>query len=65
MISGRRESVIRHINNPRIHAGRALAVPYVEFISRFKNGTPFKFCLRVSLEDQDYAQTTNGRGDIV
>jgi len=41
MISGRRESVIRHINNPRIHAGRALAVPYVEFISRFKNGTPF------------------------
>jgi len=40
MISGRRESVIRHIKNPRIHAGRALAVPYVEFISRFKNGTP-------------------------
>jgi hypothetical protein len=40
MISGRRESVIRHINNPRIHAGQALAVPYIEFISRSKNGTP-------------------------
>ncbi len=40
MISGRKESVIRHINNPRIHAGRALAIPYVEYISRFKNGTP-------------------------
>jgi hypothetical protein len=40
MISGRRESVVRHINNPRIHAGQALAVPYIEFISRSKNGTP-------------------------
>ena len=40
MISGRRESVVRHINNPRIHAGQALVVPYIEFISRSKNGTP-------------------------
>jgi hypothetical protein len=40
MISGKRESVVRHINNPRIHAGQALAVPYIEFISRSKNGTP-------------------------
>jgi hypothetical protein len=40
MISGRKESVIRHINNPRIHVGRAIAIPYVDYISRFKNGTP-------------------------
>jgi hypothetical protein len=40
MISGRKESVIRYINNPRIHAGKALAIPYVEYISRFKNGMP-------------------------
>ena len=26
--------------NPRIHAGQALVVPYIEFISRSKNGTP-------------------------
>ena len=48
MISGRRESVIRHINNPRIHSGQALAVPYIEFISRSKNGTPVSSSAYVS-----------------
>lgn len=40
MISGRKESIIRHIVNPCIHAGHALAVPYVDYIASFKTGIP-------------------------
>jgi hypothetical protein len=40
MISGRKESEIRHIVNPRIHAGHALAIPYVDYIASFKIGIP-------------------------
>lgn len=37
MFSGRRESVMRHINNPRIHSGRALTIPLVDYISGIRN----------------------------
>ncbi|HEY7107962.1 MAG TPA: hypothetical protein VH415_00895 [Nitrososphaeraceae archaeon] len=37
MFSGRRESVMRHINNPRIHSGRALTIPFIDYISGIRN----------------------------
>ncbi len=38
MCSGRKESVDRHIQNPRIHNGRAIPIPYVEYIAGFQRG---------------------------
>jgi hypothetical protein len=38
MWSGRRESVLRHITNPRIHDGRAIPIPYLEYVAGFQNG---------------------------
>jgi hypothetical protein len=28
---------MRHINNPRIHSGRALTIPFVDYISGIRN----------------------------
>lgn len=39
MASGRRESVQRHINNPKIHNGRAHAIPFVEYLAGLARGT--------------------------
>jgi hypothetical protein len=33
MASGRRESVQRHIINPRIHNGKANAIPFVQYLA--------------------------------
>ena len=33
MTSSRKESVMRHIVNPRIHNGRAQAVPYTDYLA--------------------------------
>jgi hypothetical protein len=38
MSSSRRESVIRHIANPRIHNGRAQAIPYTDYLVGVRNG---------------------------
>jgi hypothetical protein len=38
MSSSRKESVIRHIANPRIHNGRAQAIPYTDYIVGVRNG---------------------------
>ena len=39
MSSGRKESVRRHINNPRIHDGRAFPIPYVEYLAGLQSGS--------------------------
>jgi hypothetical protein len=38
MASGRRESVQRHINNPRIHNGNAIAIPFVHYLAGLAGG---------------------------
>jgi hypothetical protein len=38
MSSGRRESVLRHIKNPHIHNGRAIPIPFVEYVARRQLG---------------------------
>jgi hypothetical protein len=38
MASGRRESVQRHINNPRIHDGNAIAIPFVQYLAGLTGG---------------------------
>lgn len=38
MASGRKESVERHINNPRKHNGRAIAIPFVQYIAGLVGG---------------------------
>jgi len=43
MASGRKESVRRHIDNPRIHNGNAIAIPYVLYVARLAGGAyPYK-----------------------
>jgi hypothetical protein len=38
MTSSRKESVIRHIVNPRIHNGRAQAIPYTDYMAGLRAG---------------------------
>jgi hypothetical protein len=38
MSSSRKESVLRHIANPRIHNGRAQAIPYTDYLAGLRNG---------------------------
>lgn len=38
MTSSRKESVIRHITNPRIHNGRAQAIPYTDYLAGLRDG---------------------------
>ena len=38
MTSSRKESVKRHINNPRIHNGNALTIPYTDYLAGLQNG---------------------------
>ncbi len=38
MSSSRRESVLRHIANPRIHNGRAQAIPYTDYLAGLREG---------------------------
>lgn len=38
MASGRRESVQRHIDNPRWHKGNATAIPFVDYLAGLKAG---------------------------
>jgi hypothetical protein len=38
MSSGRRESVWRHIKNPRIHNGQAKPIPFVEYVAGRQSG---------------------------
>lgn len=63
MASGRKESVQRHINNPKIHNGDAIAIPFVQYLARLAGGagqytlynpfrTPDVFRLRNSDEQQ-------------
>jgi hypothetical protein len=39
MTSSRKESVKRHINNPRIHSGMAWIIPYTDYIAGRQNGS--------------------------
>ncbi len=55
MFSGRRESVMRHINNPRIHSGRALTIPFIDYISGIRNRIQGP-----SLNDRFYAGANTG-----
>ena len=63
MASGRKESVQRHIINPKIHSGDAIAIPFVQYLARLAGGaghyklynpfrTPDEFRLRNSDEQQ-------------
>jgi hypothetical protein len=38
MCSGRKESVLRHINNRRIHNGRAIPIPYIGYLAGLHRG---------------------------
>lgn len=38
MASGRKESVQRHIDNPRIHNGNAIVIPYVQYVASMAGG---------------------------
>jgi hypothetical protein len=38
MASGRKESVRRHIDNPRIHNGNAIVIPYVQYVAGLAGG---------------------------
>jgi hypothetical protein len=38
MISSRKESVMRHIANPRIHNGMARAIPYTDYLAGLRDG---------------------------
>jgi hypothetical protein len=38
MASGRKESVLRHINNPTIHNGNAIPVPFVQYLAGLARG---------------------------
>jgi hypothetical protein len=38
MTSGRKESVRRHIRNPRIHSGNARIIPYIEYVAGLQVG---------------------------
>ena len=38
MCSGRKESVLRHIDNRRIHNGRAIPIPYLEYLAGIHRG---------------------------
>lgn len=38
MTSSRKESVMRHIANPRIHNGRAQAIPYTDYLAGLRDG---------------------------
>ena len=38
MTSSRKEGVMRHIANPRIHNGRAQAIPYTDYLAGLRDG---------------------------
>jgi hypothetical protein len=44
MVSGRSESVVRHVRNPRIHGGQAAVIPFVDYIVMSKNRATVSSC---------------------
>jgi hypothetical protein len=52
MSSGRKESVQRHIDNPRIHNGNAIVIPYELYIARLAGGA-YPYNIHDSFKQKD------------
>jgi hypothetical protein len=52
MASGRKESVQRHIDNPRIHNGNAIVIPYELYIARLAGGA-YPYNIHDSFKQKD------------